>query len=90
MNKQETQAQTPANPPEPDLSLSLGDYWKLVRDDQTIGGRTWGQSYVAVLMKVRPDIAEACWKSDRAEMIDHAERDLAVFLFYVGSWWEKR
>lgn len=87
MNKQESKAQTPA---EPDLSLSLGDYWKLVRDDQTIGGRTWGQSYANVLLKVRPDIAEACWQGNRVEMVDHAERDLAVFLFYVGSWWEKR
>lgn len=90
MNKVRTQTKPKVTPPVDDPTMTLEGYLKAVVEDQLIGGRSWAQSAVAVLLQRRPALCERVWQGNRDEMLYSAEQDTWVFIYWLTEHWDQR
>lgn len=88
MTKQKTQSVTTVVADDP--TMTLEEYLRAIIEDQKVGGRTFPQSAVVVLIQHRPLLAERVWQGNREEILYHAENQPWVFLYYIIEQWDRR
>lgn len=67
--------------------MSFEDYMKAVVDYYMMGGTTWEASYMRVLEKERPELAEQIKRTHLDPALDYAK--LGDFLHLVFKSWSK-